>query len=374
MTTIQKTLLVTQDFPPLTGGVANYYYNRVKKMPSEKVAVLMDKVINYQLLITNYSFKIYYKNFFTKLIWPHWLPLIWHIYKTAKKEKIDMLWVGQVLPIGSAVYIISKLLKIPYIVTCHGNDLLRAKSVPRKFKLAKKILQNAEYVEANTKFTQQILIKDFGFGEDKIHPVKSAIKYRGAKQFDRVKIVYPECSISKNMVDKNKVQELREKYNLKDKKVLLTVARLVKSKGVDQVIKALPKVLEKIPDLVYIIVGDGPEKNNLKNMANDVGTCHGTFLLEDQEINKNIIFTGNIPFKELVNYYALADLFILTPRKVDTDTESYGIVYLEAKEFDLPVIAGDVGGVREIDYNKITLVDSENINEISNKIVKLLNC
>jgi len=328
-----KTLLITQDFPPLTGGVANYYSNRVKKMPADEVVVLMNGNANMQI-----HANVIYKKFFTKLIWPHWLPLIWKAWKIIKKEKPDIIWVGQILPVGSVVWILSKILKLRFFITCHGNDLLRAKKHARKFKLAKKILNNAEYVEANTKFTQQILINDFEIPENKI------------------KIIYPENTLSKNQINLEKVEKLKSDLELENKKVLLTVARLVKSKGVEKIIKLIPKILEQIPNLVYLIIGDGEEKENLKKISNE-----------------KVIFTGNISHSELPNYYTLADCFILTPEnKQGIDKESLGIVYLEALEFDLPVIAGNVGGAKEIENQNMILVDSNSLEEIKNNIIKVL--
>jgi len=372
-----KTLLVTMDFPPFLGGIANYYFNRVSKIETREIVVLMNRVSECPVLASirqssrsgsKCQSKVYYKNFFTSLIWPHWLPLIWHVARAVKREKIEMIWVGQVLPVGSAVWVVSKILqlrdpstplrsaqddkKLKFFVTCHGNDLIRAKSVARKYKLAKKILKNAEYVEANTEFTKNILIQDFGIASDKI------------------KIVYPECTLSKDMVNKEKVEELRTKYGLAGKKVLLTVARLVESKGIEQVVKAFSKVSQEMPGLVYLVVGDGPDK---KRLINQVGTGL------DLSLQDKIIFTGNVSHDELPNYYALSDAFILTPRKnVGTglqpvrDTESFGIVYLEALEFGLPVIAGDTGGVREVKNDKIVLVDSEDVEEIAEELIKVM--
>ncbi|MFC1622641.1 glycosyltransferase family 4 protein [Patescibacteria group bacterium] len=341
MTFVKKTLLITQDFPPLTGGIANYYSNRVYKMQSNEIVVLMNRDVNMRIHANDAkNFKIYYKNFFTKLIWPHWLLLIFQAYKIIKKEKPNMLWVGQVLPVGTVVWLLNKILKIKYFVTCHGNDLLRAKNNSRKFKLAKKILVKAEYVEANTKFTQQILINDFNISSDKI------------------KIIYPENTLSKNQVNQEKVVELKRELNLSDKKVLITVARLVKSKGIEKIIKLMPELLKQIPNLVYIIVGDGFEKENLEKISNE-----------------KIIFIGNVPHAELPNYYSLADCFVLVPQKNEGDTESFGIVYLEALEFGLPVIAGNVGGAKEIaeKNSKMILVDSENQVEVLENILNTLN-
>jgi phosphatidyl-myo-inositol dimannoside synthase len=343
--TNRKTLLVTLDFPPLVGGVAEYYFNRVKKMESNEIVVLADdlKIENLKLKI---GIKIYRNKFLSPLLYPHWLPIIKHIYCTAKKENVKALWAGQVLPVGTAVWLVSKILCLPYKITCHGNDLLRAKNHPRKFQLARKILKDAKIVEANTIFTKNILMEYFKVPAGKI------------------KIIYPENTLRREMADEKKVGELRQKYNLENKKVLLTVARLVESKGIDTVVNLLPKVWQEIPNLVYIIVGDGPQFPELVRMSSELS-----------RINNNIIFVGNIPHPELPNYYALADTFILTPHKTGIDTESFGVVYLEAAEFGLPIIAGDVGGAREAltNYEKAIFVASENKEEIAEEIKKVIS-
>ena len=134
-----------------------------------------------------------------------------------------------------------------------------------------------------------------------------------------------------------------------------------------------------MPNLCYLVVGEGDLTENLK--------------LKSKKFLDKIIFAGAVAHNELPNYYALADAFILTPRKNNverqraaSDTESFGIVYLEAMEFGLPVIAGNTGGAREIlqrrnkalprsswNTDDFILVDSENIDEIAEKIKSLFN-
>jgi phosphatidylinositol alpha-1,6-mannosyltransferase len=163
------------------------------------------------------------------------------------------------------------------------------------------------------------------------------------------------------MIDNKQVENIKNKYNLYNKKILLTVARLVESKGIDQVIKALPQVWQEISNLVYIVIGDGNFSNQLSVISNQI--C--------KEKNK-IIFTGAVPHDELPNFYALADAFILTPRKNSScDTESFGIVYLEAQEFNLPIIASNIGGIKEAlkNYNNFILVDPKNISQITNAVI-----
>lgn len=394
------------DFPPLIGGIANYYRQRVRQVvdTGKTVVVLMNKSEIYDLRFKIYDFKLIYKHFFWRFIWPHWLPLVWHIYKIAKKEKIKRLWAGQILPVGTAVWLICKIMNlfshchphksedlvvqgdsprilrggndIIYFVTCHGNDLLRAKKNKRKFLLAKKILKDAEFVEANTEFTKNILINDF-----KVQP-------------EKIRIVYPVNTLKKEMVDPQKVAELKEKYNLANKKVLLTVARLVESKGIDRVLESLPKVWQKIPDLVYLIIGDGPDKNRLIKIANELlppppanrreappskggDDVAGTFQIKSVD---RVIFAGSVPHQDLPNYYELADAFIMTPRRrgsgtsPSTDTESFGVVFLEAQEFNLPIITSDVGGIKESlqNYFKANFVNPENIDDLVDNIIKVL--
>ena len=215
---MNKTLLITLDFPPLTGGVAHYYQQRVAKMNPDEIVVLMNKVSGAGQ--SNSEVKIHYKKFFCKFIWPHWIPLVWHIIKNARQEKASHLWVGQVLPVGTATIIANKFLHLPYTVTCHGNDLLRAKKHPRKFSLTKKILAGAGNVEANTEFTKNILTQDFFVLSDKI------------------KVIRPENTLGKGMASRENMDDFIFENKLSGKKILPSVGRLVESKGFDQVIQA----------------------------------------------------------------------------------------------------------------------------------------
>jgi phosphatidylinositol alpha-1,6-mannosyltransferase len=242
-------------------------------------------------------------------------------------------------------------------------------------------------VEANTAFTKNILMNDFNVPAEKIE------------------IVYPENTLRRAMVDEKKVRELRQKYNLGGKKVLLTVARLVKSKGIDTVINTLSEIWKEVPNLVYLIVGDGPYFPELVRMSSELlrilppnpppdfattKSLRAGLLIKEgsfpvilpfisgggpmEHRTEGVIFVGNVLHEDLPNYYALADAFILTPHQTGIDTESFGLVYLEAAEFGLPIIAGDVGGAREAlaNYDKTILVDSENEKEISNKVLEVL--
>ena len=336
---MKKTLLITLDFPPQIGGVANYYFNLCQNLDKDKIVVLTQKSTE-----QNFSFKVYYQNLLAKLLPKFkWLIMISKIKTIARQEKIAMLWAGEILPTGTAVMFVAKRLKIPYIVSCHGNDILQASRFKNKTKLAVKILKNAQTITANSAYTKKLIIK------------------LGIKA-DKIKVIYPGIEIKPSVGSGHRpdlVNNLQTKYNLADKKILLSVGRLVPRKGFDKVIASLSKVWEKFPDLIYIIAGDGPDRSRLEELIGE---------------SNNIIFLGQITEEDKNALLDLCDIFITPARQTDDDVEGFGIVYLEAGQFSKPVIAGNVGGAPEAVLNNQTglLVNPENTVEISEAIIKLL--
>lgn len=121
-----------------------------------------------------------------------------------------------------------------------------------------------------------------------------------------------------NGADLNKFKPTGKAYNTKlHKPIMLTVGALVKSKRIDLVIKAVSKLNEAS----LLIVGDGEEKENLKNLANELIPNRFEFL--------------NVKYEQMPEIYRSADLFALLPRS----SEAFGIVYVEAMASGLPVIA-----------------------------------
>ena len=118
--------------------------------------------------------------------------------------------------------------------------------------------------------------------------------------------------------------------------VLLTVARLVRRKGIADVLDALPPLVRALPGLVYVVVGDGPERRALLARAERLG------------IAANVRFVGAQAEAALAAWYAAADVFVMTPRTLPPDVEGFGLVYLEAGAAGLPVVATRSGGVSDV--------------------------
>lgn len=302
---MSKLLLVTQDYWPRPGGVANYYGGLVRALAGQ-VAVLTSAP-------GDGGEGVYRVNYHWPYIWPHWLPLLWLIPKYLKKAGAQAVWVGDVLPVGIALWILNKFKVIPYIVSLHGLDIQLANSVKRRANLLKKILTGAKCITTNSQFTNSLLknLNFFNLKTEVIYPVAASLPLTSADAVDSI----------------------RAHYQLAGKKIILTVSRLVKRKGVADVVRAVTKLRDSIPTIVYAIIGDGPEKNNLAQLIN--------------ELKAPAVLVGVVTADQLSAWYSLCDVFVLTPKPDPVDVEGYGIVYREAARFGKPVVASRVGGVPE---------------------------
>jgi len=362
---MKKTLLFTLEYPPFHGGIANYYENLVKYWPSFAKAsegkpsfakassdakALEDKSegkpsnelsegkLGEPLVVLNNNENQLINN---KLPILKWLPAIIALWQTVKKNKIDYVLVGHILPLGTTAWLISRLLKIKYAVILHGMDLGMATGVPRKKWLTKKILNQADKIICGNSYTVE-LVKNLIGEAAKIFVVNPGV----------------DTTITHNA---QRVTELKKKYNLDNKIVVLTVGRLVKRKGVDRVLESLPAVLKQIPNLAYVIVGNGPELDAIK------------LQITNYKLQKEVLIISDASDDERNDWYDLCDLFIMVARSEGGDFEGFGIVYLEAGLHGKPVIAGDSGGVRDAVEDNLSglLVDPTDAAAISRAIVGL---
>jgi phosphatidylinositol alpha-1,6-mannosyltransferase len=124
--------------------------------------------------------------------------------------------------------------------------------------------------------------------------------------------------------------------------VLLSVGFLIKQKGHETAIRALPSLVKEWPDLRYLVVGDGPERGRLESLAAELGVA------------ANVSFLGRVPEAELLAAYKAADVYVQPSVVVDGVTEGYGISFVEAGAAGLPVVGGRCGGVIEAVVDGVT--------------------
>ncbi|MEM3365461.1 MAG: glycosyltransferase family 4 protein [Candidatus Methanomethyliaceae archaeon] len=127
-------------------------------------------------------------------------------------------------------------------------------------------------------------------------------------------------------------EKIKEKYRMeRDEKIILYVGRLVRHKRVEIVVDIIKELLNRNLKVKGIIVGEGPRRSSLEKRTKLLG------------IDGSILFTGYIPEEEKIEFYTIADLFVLP-----TLSEGLPTVLLEAAAFGIPAVATNTGGVQEI--------------------------
>lgn len=341
---MKKTLLITLDFWPNTGGVSNYYYNLAKLFPKDKIVVLShikpDK---------DFGFKVVYKKLLYVLVRPKWVKSCIELYKLIKKEHIEIVWVGNILPLGACALLAKLFFRVPYFVSLHGLDIKLASSNRRKKILAKMILKNAKFITVNSETTLGLVRK----------------LVQSSDFANKILLLYPGINKSFTNIEENKKQAIISQYNLQNKKIILSVGRVIKRKNHELIIDAINLIKndQSIEDLKYLIIGAGENLEYLKQKVKNLD-------LED-----GVLFLENITNKELPYFYDISNIFAMVSTTTKDDVEGFGIVYLEAGIFKKPVLASKIGGGAEAVQDGKTgiLIDENSVIEAKEAILYLLN-
>jgi phosphatidylinositol alpha-1,6-mannosyltransferase len=158
--------------------------------------------------------------------------------------------------------------------------------------------------------------------------------------------------------------EVRRRYGLTDRPVIVCVSRLVPRKGQDTLLHALPLVRHRIRDVALLLVGAGRYREELSALADSLG------------VGDSVVFTGGIPHDELPAHYAAGHVFAMPcrTRRAGMDVEGLGIVFLEASATGLPVVVGDSGGAPDAVQDGRTgyLVDGRDVGAVADRLSQLL--
>lgn len=316
-----KTLLVTLEYPPQVGGMEAFYGKLAEHWPEEM------QVIDNQR---------------GRLVSGSWLPGLWTGFKAWRAEPADWVLAGDVLPVGIIVWLLSFMLPFRYAVFLHGLDFVLAVSKKRKRWLTGRILSRASAIIAVNGYTAA--------------QVKELFPEIAAK----ISIVNPGAEVE-YAPDAAAEARLRQNYGLEDAFLLLTIGRLVKRKGADMVLRALPIALKEIPELRYAIIGQGPAEQYLKDLIAELG------------LQEKVVMLSGLDTRAKNTWLAVCDAFIMPARNIAGDYEGFGIVYLEANLLAKPVIAGWSGGVGDavIDGLNGLRVNEEAPAEIAAAIIRL---
>ncbi|MEA1937281.1 MAG: glycosyltransferase family 4 protein [Patescibacteria group bacterium] len=274
-----------------------------------------------------------------------------NLVKLVKKEKIDIIHAHWIIPQGFLAVFYKKLFskkKIKIICTVHGGDIFSLRGWLMT-KIKKWVLNNVDEITVVSEEVKEEVEKIRKPSE--VPPLE-----KGARGiFTNYKIA--PMGVDENIFNPDKYDKnIKKKYNITDP-FLLFVGRLVEKKGVKYAISVMPAVLKKYPDAKFIIVGEGPSENDLKQQVKKLN------------LKNNIIFAGGVPNHELPKYYATADIF-LGPSVI----EGFGLIFVEALLCKCCVITSDLKTISDIIKNEETgiQVDVKNTKLFADRIIELI--
>ncbi|ARV61240.1 glycosyltransferase [Nostocales cyanobacterium HT-58-2] len=237
-----------------------------------------------------------------------------------------------------AAYWFKRLAGIPYWTVAHGIEAWNIKNAA-----IKTALHHADLILAVSNYTRDRLLKEQNLNPNKV-------------------TLLPNTFDSSRFKPAPKPSYLQHSYGLKpEQPVILTVARLAKGehyKGYDKILQALVQIRKIIPDIHYIIVGEGDDRPRIEQ------------LIAQLELQDSVTLAGFVPDEQLCDYYNLCDVFAMPSSK-----EGFGIVYLEALACGKPVLAGNRdGAVDALCHGELgALVNTNDIEEIAQTLIKILH-
>ncbi len=321
----RRFLWLTCNFPPDAGGAGQYVASLVGSLNPSQHTVLTFPRPDAETFDRQQPYAIVRRELVTArgLLRPGWWTGRAVVRALARTAGVTDVVVNDVLPLGTIAWSLLRHSSIRYHVILHGLDILLALRSARRRWLVRRILTGASSVLANSRFTSEQLMRA-GIHAAPVH------------------VVYPSTDfpvfLNKSAVDiRNARERLTRELRIGAGPVVLTVARLVKRKGHDTVLAALPAIRRRHPDVVYVIASDGPHQHTLETIANRLG------------ISECVRFVGRqVNRTEIAALYQLARVFVMVPHAPDgPDVEGFGIVYLEAAAAGLPCVASASGGVAE---------------------------
>ncbi|MCA0444681.1 MAG: glycosyltransferase family 4 protein [Bacteroidetes bacterium] len=342
----RKITILSEDFPPYPGGIAQWAAGIGKGLVSagNEVTVLFRPRPELAE--------------FDQEKWPfRTLPIEgknWKRFRTwiskravknllATETKPDLI-IATTWNMARGIVSLCKDNNIPLILVVHGLEVTRPMPFLKKLWL-KHTLNKVTQIVAVSQFTKDQIDDKYRLPEGKV-------------------VVLPNGVDVADFFPVSDVTVLQNRHHTEGKKVILTFARVIERKGHDVVIKSLPKVKTVFPDLVYLVCGKGDAEyiSKLKTLAKELG------------VEDDVVFTGFVDPKEKNLYYNLCDVYIMPSREINGDTEGFGITYLEANACEKPVIGGNSGGVADAIIQGETgfLVDPLDVKEIEGRLLELL--
>ena len=312
---MEKILCITNDFGPRAGGIETFVIGLIERLPRSRVIVYTSAQDNSHAYdrkwLEDYGVEVVRDK--AKILLP--TPGVAYCVKALVREReISTVFFGAAAPLGLLSRGLRKAGVKHIVALTHGHEVWWSKVWP--FTMAMKFIsRHVNHLTYLGEYTRSAIAR--------------SITEQAAASM--VKIA---PGIDTDHFSPQDASELRRELGLTDKKVIVSVGRLVHRKGQDVLIEAMPSIIKEVPEAHILMIGEGPYRSYLETRVKTLG------------LQERVTFIGRIQYAELPRYICAGDLFVMPSRSrlAGLEVEGLGIVYLEASACGLPVIAGNSGG------------------------------
>lgn len=315
---MRRTLLVTNDFPPVVGGIQSYLDDYTSRLPADDLVVLASTPPEDPQAARAFdetrTFEVVRVPTGMLLPTPRVRARMEHLIDA---RGIETVWFGAAAPLGLLGASARRAGATRIIATTHGHEVGWSMVLGAR-QMLRRIFRHADVVTYISRYTL-----------DELRPHMPADQ--------RVLHLPSGIDVERFHPDARARAALRSRYGLGEAPTAVCVSRLVARKGQDSLIAAWPRVVDRVPGARLVIVGWGPYARRLAELRRSSPT------------RESITLTGRVPHDELAGHMAMGDVFAMPcrTRGHGLDVEGLGIVFLEASATGLPVIAGASGGAPE---------------------------
>lgn len=320
-------IVITELFAPTKGGTAVWFdevYRRIGDHRTHIVTAAVPGTDEYDRNHPNTIHRLNLKR--TRWLKPEslgmYLKLFARSLRLAITNRASAIHAGRGLPEGLVAWVVARMTSRPVVVYAHGEELTSWGS-GAKFRALVFTLKHADQVIANSDYTRGELL-------------------RLGVEASRICLINPGVD-TERFRPELETDDLRQRIGLKAEQVLLlSVGRLSRRKGFDEVIRCLPELRRQGFDVHYAIAGIGEDREYLAALA--IEHC----------VEDCVHLLGSVSADELPRWYNACDVFVMPNRDINGDTEGFGMVFMEAAACGKPAIAGIAGGTGSAVLDGIT--------------------